>query len=1124
MKHNSILILAAALLTCFLFSGCRKEKEIGEAKAVAAGEEVLTFAAVQAPAQELPVYADGNWAVDVDADWITVEPMSGRGMGKVTVSVADNLKGSVQDRPRQGTITIQGGNTERRGVVQVKQLGDTYFGVSEYTIAQLYQLENGDVAKVASAQVVGLSTTGAILSDGTTNIYCTGTEGLALGDKISFNGAKTIVNGIGAFAMDEHSVLEAAAEIAYPTPKDITSSITTYKSDVPEYVKIDAALVGENIWVSRDLEIPIMDPLESLGLDEIDLHKVAFTGYGVGKAMLVTAVEDGGADEDLVPYPLKFKVRTDDINYTTASFSATSRIQPVQGLGYIEYVPYDLTGTDANKKYKLDVSDKSPRCTGPWPGDYWLFYGNGAIKAGSEVHIAFEARTSGTGHKFWTLEFLDGEEWRPACATQTSSESGEEVVYTHAMNADGATNVQADYVVRYRKNSPHAQFRFRCAANWKADGTGKLGARNGGSARLTVTDISDPTFQPVIEIVKEGNGVERDPIYANIEVSTELLTFNGTPAGAKIITVSSDYAFSISSKADWLSFEPAQCEAGEHEITVTCAPSQLSELREAIITVESEDSNKTIAVVQSAAGQMLDPFVSVSTGNRVSVESDTPSVKVRIQTNVETLSTEVSESWLSVAEAPSTKALVEWKDYIVTLEENTSEAARSASVRFYNEQANVETVVTLTQKGMPVKKVYFKDNFEWLAPYVTEYLKVKPEDAEKMDPVGSNLSSHAQPNVWKDYADIMGAAITKQGYKDLEHEAKIGNNTLYVQQNYFKMGANGKQTGLELPPIDFEGDKPVNVELSFDWCAHMTAAGVIDVVPLVVELVGGGICANSEAAVSNVITTSQVDGKLEWQKASVILVGVTQATRIQIKPNYPGFKESGQHRWHLDNIKIMETDYTYAPSVTFPVVWSFPEPGDTWKSGVDFYAANPTGSYVYSDKHDGKLSVVRSGESPTSNPTYKNEGSLGVRLLHCGMYKDAYWLFEVKGVKNPAGTYTIGYGAQSSGKGPKFFALEYSTDEGKNWTGINLQTKDEAWGDGTNGRKVTYTYAMPDTGNEVKTVTESFKLPALDKGTLQIRARVADTMTADRTAEMSGWTTTATNRIGHRAEIQFVAD
>ena len=140
------------------------------------------------------------------------------------------------------------------------------------------------------------------------------------------------------------------------------------------------------------------------------------------------------------------------------------------------------------------------------------------------------------------------------------------------------------------------------------------------------------------------------------------------------------------------------------------------------------------------------------------------------------------------------------------------------------------------------------------------------------------------------------------------------------------------------------------------------------------------------------------------------------------------------------------------------------------------------------------------------------------------MYKDAYWLFEVKGVKNPAGTYTIGYGAQSSGKGPKFFALEYSTDEGKNWTGINLQTKDEAWGDGTNGRKVTYTYAMPDTGNEVKTVTESFKLPALDKGTLQIRARVADTMTADRTAEMSGWTTTATNRIGHRAEIQFVAD
>ena len=1119
MKLNRIISIAAVLVLGSMLLGCQRETPIGEARAVAAGEEVLTFAAVQAPAQELPVYADGNWAVDVDADWITVEPMSGRGMGKVTVSVADNLKGSVQDKPRQGTITIQGGNTERRGIVVVKQGGDTYFGVKEFTLSQLYELQDGDVAKVASAQVTGLSKSGAILTDNTGSIYATGTEGLALGDKISFNGKKTTVNGIGAFVMDEHSVTAAAAEITYPTAKDITSDIASYKPGKTEYVQINGSLVGTNIRVTSAIEVPILDPLESLKLDALDLHKAVFTGYGVGTALLVTAVEDGGADESLVPYPLKFKVRTEDINYSTATFSATSRIQPVLGLGYIEYVPFDLAGTDSNHKYALDVSDKSPRCTGPWPGDYWLFYGNGAIKAGSEVRIAFEARTSATGHKFWILEFLDGEEWRPACDTQVSSEPGEEVVYTHAMHADGSTNVQADYIVKYRKNNPHAQFRFRCVANWQASGAGKLGARNGGSARLTVTDIQDPTFQPTIEIVKEGNGVERDPIYADIAVSTDLLTFNGTPTGPKKITVSSDYAFTLSSNADWLSFDPSNCEAGEHEISVTCAPSELSELREAKIKIVSEDSEKSINVVQSAAGQMLDPFVSVSSGNRIHAESDASTITVRIQTNVETLQTEVSEAWLSVAEAPSTKALVEWKDYLVTLEENTVEKERTGTVRFYNDEANIETVVTLTQAGVPNVKVYFKDNFEWLAPYTAAYKETKPTAV--LDPVGSNVSSHDQPNIWNDQTNfkVVTDKLYELGYEDLNPTAK----TLYMQENYFKMGANNKQTGLKLPANAFEGDTPVNVELSFDWCAHMGSSGAIDNVTITVELSGPGICADSESNKSNAIVTAQEAGKLEWQKAKVILVGVTQDTRISIRPTNMGSTPAYQ-RWHLDNILITETDYSFTPSATFPVVWSFPEPGDNWKAGVDFYVANPSGSYVYSDNHEGKLTVVRFGDAPSKNPTYSKEGDLGVRLLHYGIYKDDYWLFEVNGVKNPAGTYTIGYGAQSSAKSAKFFALEYSVDEGSTWTGINLQTKNEAWTDETNGREVTYTYAMPETANEVKTVTESFKLPALDKVKLMIRARVADTMGADRTAEISGPAHGGTNRIGGRAEIRFTAD
>ena len=41
---------------------------------------------------------------------------------------------------------------------------------------------------------------------------------------------------------------------------------------------------------------------------------------------------------------------------------------------------------------------------------------------------------------------------------------------------------------------------------------------------------------------------------------------------------------------------------------------------------------------------------------------------------------------------------------------------------------------------------------------------------------------------------------------------------------------------------------------------------------------------------------------------------------------------------------------------------------------------------------------------------------------------------------------------------------------------------------------------------------------------LMIRARVADTMKLDKSAEMTSPTHAGTNRIGNKAEIQFVAD
>ena len=930
-----------------MLASCNQKEEIGEAKAVGANESYVVFAATGAPSQTLSVYADGSWAVDVNQPWIQVSPMTGQGMGSITVSVADNATGGVIDSPREGTIILQGRFRERRMVITVHQNGDNYYGVEEQTLAQVAALDDDAYAKVPDAQVVALSQNGFIAADESASLYVQGT-GPALGDKLSFNGKKISVNGAPAFEMDEFQVNGNSA-VVYPEAKDITASLDGYDPNVTEYVSLSASLVGTTIWVNSDVQIPILDPLESLELGAMDLHKVVFKGYGVGTSMLVVSAEDGGMDEALIPYPLRFKVRVDGINYSTATWSETSRIQPVQGLGYIEYVPFDLENTDGNNKYKLDVSDKSPRVTGPWPGDYWLFYGNGAIKAGSEVRIAFEARTSATGHKFWLLEFLDGDQWRPACETLTTNETGEEITYSHAMNADGATNVKANYVVKYRKNSEHAQFRFRCLANWQASGAGPLEKRNGGSARLTVTDVTDETYQPIIEIVKEGNGIEKDPVYADIQVDPELLTFNGTPGAPKELKVTSDYDWTISTAYDWLHLDVEGGVAGEETtVTVTCDESELPELREGTIRIVSEDSEKVIHVVQSAAGQMLDPFISVVNGNQREVGYEAGEAIIRVQGNVD-VEAETAEPWLRIAPA-DTRALVEWTEFKLSYEENTAEQTpRTGVVRFFNAEKKLESILTVTQAGAPASGVYFQDDFEWLEPWA-DYTR---------DDVANNSVYSSSPNVFTK-AEVAGALTEFQnrgygyiwGWKGQDWSDGLpdsGNKqTLYLMHNYLKFGKTSYNSGIVLPALSkIAGTE--NVEISFDWSWCMTGASKPDVMTLTVTVTGGGVLADTGTEVSGNIESAQpTEGdltRLEWQHAKVVIVGATPSTRITIRPTNADPEVTStrkQNRWYLDNIRVEKTDYVPQQTEFFADDFEWLEPWAAYT--VDDVADNSVAS------------------------------------------------------------------------------------------------------------------------------------------------------------------------------------
>ena len=421
--------------------------------------------------------------------------------------------------------------------------------------------------------------------------------------------------------------------------------------------------------------------------------------------------------------------------------------------------------------------------------------------------------------------------------------------------------------------------------------------------------------------------------------------------------------------------------------------------------------------------------------------------------------------------------------------------------------------------------ILFQDDFSWLAPFVAA--------SKAGDSVGKSTADNA-PNVYT--ADGLGAAflptVQEHGYVDLFPSAMV----IYLQDCYLKFSKNKNIGGIQLPPIDFQGAS--DIELSFDWSVHVGGGGPDDV-KMVVEIEGEGQFENGTKVSAPMEHTMKKEGwadgdqKWSWKTETVKISGVNNDTRIKIHPpTFAGVETSGYYRWYLDNILVVPGEgFTPTPpeaATVFPVVWSFKEPGDDWVSGTDFQilGGTGTGSWVLSDTHEGKLVLNRAGDGAVT-PTYKNEGEIGVRILSTGVYLNDYWLFEVDHVDNPAGTYGISYFAGSSAAGPKFFVVEYSTDEGASWTAVNTKTTSEKMTDsaGTT-RDVTYTYGLSYTSNvanELLEVKENFHLPAL-KGKLQIRARVNDTMVLGRNKELNGANNGGTTRVGRHAEITFLSD
>ena len=305
---------------------------------------------------------------------------------------------------------------------------------------------------------------------------------------MSFAGTKTNLYGIASIESDQLSVIsESGSEVTYPEAGDFLS-LKYDEIQTATYVKATGDLLDNTLFFDPSIpyDVNVLVPgTDDINMDEINKHNIEFEAYflGLKDGVLTLAftkiLKDNGQsinDGNLEGFPVQWIIgvgnTADKINFTE-TFPKSGYIDAVEGGGRITYVSLD-SKQDPNNKFEWIVgSTGDPYVTGAWPGDYWEFKSDSPVSAGTILSISFEAATSATGHKFWRLEYRDGEDWIvPTSLMKETNEPGETIVYTHIMQPSSSKPVQVAATVKYVNTTDAAHFRFVCAANWQSGGSG----------------------------------------------------------------------------------------------------------------------------------------------------------------------------------------------------------------------------------------------------------------------------------------------------------------------------------------------------------------------------------------------------------------------------------------------------------------------------------------------------------------------------------------------------------------------------------------------------------------------------------------------------------------------------
>ena len=693
---NKLLKISAIALLASPFTGC-KEEELVKPSALMAESSVI-FEAKSAEAQSFRIASDSEWMVDVDEPWITVDPMSGSNTMDVNVTVEDNYTNGVMNAPRQGVITI----ANKRGysiTTVVYQKGDNYLGVSEVPISDVLELEDGKFAKINGAQVVALTDEGYVVSDASGLLYvkrgADAADVAKLGDKLFLAGEKVSLYGNAALLAGEITV-QSNEEVTRPAPLPLLSNLNAEKAKKIKYVSVEAGLLGRDLKFEQTLPVSVtlLDPKPGdVDLDKVNMHNVAIYAYFIGLdgdnvKLAATSVEDKGENESLMAFFY------DDFSWMKA------------------YIPAEVKVGDSIKENNASAEAPNVRSSSPLSNllDAFLAKGYEDLNPSSKTLYAQAyywkmGRTSkatennNNGLRLPPMEFKGSElinvyiefDW---AAHMTGSGNIDKVQVVAELEGKGSfdngTNVSDPFVTTQEKG--HIE--------WQHAKVLAKGVNNQTRIVLRPAEYSSVTPDQqrwhVDNIkVSDSHIPYSEPEYANVTVSDEVVTFEGTPTGPASITISSDKDWTITKgqNSDWFSIDVTEGVAGsDTKVAVTCEPSTISTLRRSTFVIASADTRKTIHVVQSAAGQELDPFISIKDGNSVEVLGQGAEFAVTVQANT-SFDTKIDADWIQLV--PSTTAKVQWTPLKFKVAANLTGVARTGTVRFV--KGAIESVLTVKQ-------------------------------------------------------------------------------------------------------------------------------------------------------------------------------------------------------------------------------------------------------------------------------------------------------------------------------------------------------------------------------------------------------------------------------------------